>query len=252
MADPISSNANSADAVSLRSEKVPLKHPRQQPTGAQADPATSAALDEPAVRQELARELLLAQSQVLNTLARDASLSEMLGVFAETIERQSPDMLCSILLLEDQNVRHGAAPSLPSEYNAAVDGLVIGPQAGSCGTAAFTRRQVIVTDIASDPLWDDYRELALKHGLRACWSTPILGAGGEVLGTFAMYYRTSRAPTEHDRRLMEIWTQLAALGISRKRAEEAVRREQQLLLHLFKSQEYDRRLAAFELHDGVA
>ena len=170
--------------------------------------------------------VLTAQEQVLEALAQDVSLAEMLDLFARTIERQSSDMLCSILLLDGDKLRHGAAPSLPDEYNRAVDGLVIGPDVGSCGTAAFTQQQVIVSNIATDPLWTNYREFTLKHGLHACWSAPIV-AQGNVLGTFALYYRTPRWPSEHDQQLIGIWPKLVALGISRKQSEEALRESEE-------------------------
>ena len=238
-------------ASSRDKHRAPPVPRQEQPTRQSGSPGRMLAQDVENEQQHVG-DLLTAQSQVLETLAKDASLTEMLEVFAKTIERQSGDMLCSILLLEGSTLRHGAAPSLPPEYIHAVDGVTIGPAVGSCGTAAFTRQQVIVADIATDPLWADYQDLALRHGLRACWSTPILGAHDKVLGTFALYYRTPREPTQHDRHLMEIWTQLAALGITRKQAEEAVKVEQQFLLHLFKAQEYERKLAAYDLHDGVA
>ena len=173
------------------------------------------------VVQEQLDAVLTAQEQVLEALAQDVSLAEMLDLFARTIERQSSDMLCSILLLDGNKLRHGAAPSLPDEYNRAVDGLVIGPDVGSCGTAAFTQQQVIVSNIAADPLWTNYREIALKHDLHACWSAPII-AQDNVLGTFALYYRTPRRPSEHDQQLIGIWPKLVALAISRKRTEEAL------------------------------
>lgn len=241
-----------ADPNSSASKRPSPLSPGQPTLERDARRRTPTQTGEVATEEEHVEDQLIAQSQVLETLAKDASLPEMLDVFAKTIERQSGDMLCSILLLEGSTLRHGAAPSLPPEYNRAVDGLTIGAAVGSCGTAAFTKQQVIVADIATDPLWASYRDVALRHGLRACWSTPILDVHDQVLGTFAMYYRTPREPTEHERRLMEMWTQLAALGITRKQAEEAVGVEQQLLLHLFKAQEYERKLAAYELHDGVA
>ena len=180
-------------------------------------------------KKEQLDDLLVVQAQVLETLSGDASLKEMLDVFARTIERQSGDMLCSILLLEGDTLRHGAAPSLPEEYSRAIDGATIGPVAGSCGTAAFTRQTVIVSDIATDPLWANYRDLALRHGLRACWSTPILSADDQVIGTFALYYKTARLPNHRERRLMTVWTNIVALGIRRKQAEEALARERDLL-----------------------
>jgi signal transduction histidine kinase len=203
-------------------------------------------------KKEQLDDLLVVQSQVLETLSGEASLKEMLNVIAKTIERQSGDMLCSILLLDGDTLRHGAAPSLPDEYSRAIDGKTIGPTVGSCGTAAFTKTTVIVSDIATDPLWADYRDLALQHGLRACWSTPIFCADDRVIGTFANYYRTVRLPNHRERRLMTVWSNVVALGIRRKQAEEALKEEQQCLLHLFKAQEYERKLAAYELHDGIA
>ena len=203
-------------------------------------------------KKEQLDDLLVVQAQVLETLSGEASLKEMLDVFAKTIERQSGDMLCSILLLNGNTLRHGAAPSLPDEYNSAIDGATIGPAAGSCGTAAYTKKTVIVSNIATDPLWADYRDLALRHGLQAGWSTPILCADDRVIGTFALYYRTARSPNDRERRLMTVWTKVVALGIRRKQAEEALRAEQQFLLHLFKAQEYERNLTAYELHDGIA
>ena len=174
----------------------------------------------------------------------------MLDLFTRAIERQSSAMLCSILLLDGNKLRHGAAPSLPEGYNRLVDGLVIGPGAGSCGTAAFTRTQVIVSDIATDPLWANYRDIALEYDLHACWSTPIV-TQGKLLGTFAIYYRTARRPTESELRLIGIWANLVGLAISRKQAEEALKAERQQLVHLLQVQEYERKLIVYEIHDGL-
>ena len=137
------------------------------------------------------------QNLILEKIASGADLAEVLASLVRLIEAQSGGMLCSILLLHEDGVhlRHGAAPSLPESYIKAIDGLSIGPNAGSCGTALYFGRPVVVTDILTDALWDDYRYLALKHGLRACWSSPILLHTGQVSGTFAMYYRVPRGPT---------------------------------------------------------
>ena len=118
--------------------------------------------------------------------------------------------------------RHGAAPSLPGPYSAAIDGAEIGACAGSCGTAAYLGAAVFVSDIATDPLWADYREVALPHGLRACWSIPILTRGRKVLGTFAMYHREPREPTVRDLMLVDLITQTAALVIDREQAKKAL------------------------------
>ena len=117
-------------------------------------------------------------------------------------------------------------PAFRRSYTEAIDGGLIGPQAGSCGTAAYRREPVIVSDIATDPLWDQYRHLALEHGLRACWSTPIFSTAPEVMGTFALYSRKPGDPTPEQRNLIEQMTHLAAVAIERKRAEEALRQSE--------------------------
>lgn len=154
------------------------------------------------------------QSGILERLARGAPLESVLGVLVLAMEALAADMLGSVLVLtQDGRVRHAAAPSLPRAYLKAIDGLKIGPAAGSCGTAMYSGRTVIVSDIATDPLWRAYREPALRHGLRACWSAPIVSPQGQVLGAFALYYREPRQPRPHERRLVEIGAQLAAIAI---------------------------------------
>ena len=141
------------------------------------------------------------------------------------IERVAPGMRGSVLLLDDDGVtlRHGAAPHLPEAYCRLIDGERIGPVAGSCGTAAYRRERVIVRDIATDPLWANYRAAAEPFGLAACWSTPILDIEGRVLGTFAMYYDEPREPVAADIELTETATQLSANIITRARAAKALR-----------------------------
>ena len=159
--------------------------------------------------------LLGGEKIVLELMAKGVPLAEILMVITRNVEAQSNDTLCSILLLDADGIhlRHGAAPSLPEAYNLAVDGEAIGASAGSCGTAVYRKQQVIVTDIETDPLWTDYRELALEHGLRACWSTPILAAGGRILGSFALYHRTPRAPDQADFDIIERLTHLTGIAI---------------------------------------
>ena len=134
-------------------------------------------------------------------------------------------MLCSVLLLEADGttLRNTAAPSLPQEYSQAIDGLKIGPCAGSCGTAVYRKQPVVVSDIGIDPLWADYRDLALSHGLQACWSTPIPAQDGSILGTFAIYYREPRTPDAEHLRLIAHATHLAALAIERDRDRTELR-----------------------------
>ena len=164
---------------------------------------------------------------MLESIARGADLPRLLDEIVLLIERQAPGMLCSILLLADgKYLRLGAAPSLPREYNRAIDGIEIGPAAGSCGTAAFTGQRVIVADIATHPLWTLHRDVPLSHGLQACWSTPILGPSGEVLGTFAMYYREPRGPGPHEFEWVNVATDLASIAILRHRTEHELRRSE--------------------------
>jgi signal transduction histidine kinase len=131
-------------------------------------------------------------------------------------------LLCSVLLLDEdgQHVRHGAAPNLPKAYTQAIDGLSIGPKAGSCGTAMYRKEPVVVTDILQDPLWEAYREVAEPYGFRACWSTPILAHSGKALGSFAMYYREPRSPSPAETRALEMATHLAGIAIERRLARE--------------------------------
>jgi PAS domain S-box-containing protein len=147
-----------------------------------------------------------------------------LDTLVRLIERVAPGMRGSVLLLDDDGVtlRHGAAPNLPTAYCRLIDGEKIGPVAGSCGTAAYRRERVIVRDIATDPLWASYKMAAEPFGLAACWSTPILGPEGHVLGTFAMYYGEPRTPTAADIALTETATALAANIISGARAATAL------------------------------
>jgi GAF domain-containing protein len=148
-------------------------------------------------------------------------LSELIRIVESS---SSTGVLGSILLLDPdgKHLRNGAAPSLPKDYSQAIDGLEIGACAGSCGTAAYLGAAVYVSDIASDPLWADYKEIALQHGLRACWSIPILTHGGKVLGTFAMYHREPREPTFRDLLLVDLIIQTAALVIDRDRDKTAL------------------------------
>jgi GAF domain-containing protein len=133
--------------------------------------------------------------------ARDTALNDLI----ETIEaRGGHSFVASILILDGKNLRHGAAPNLPARYRDAIDGIEIGPVMGSCGTAAFCGHPIYVSDIAKDPLWAPWIEvanMAIEAGLRACWSVPIM-SGSRVLGTFAIYHRERRLPTAAERDLI--------------------------------------------------
>jgi PAS domain S-box-containing protein len=176
-------------------------------------------------------ELLSGHNQVLELIARGEPLERTLDVLLRVIEARCPGMLCSILLLDADgiHVRHGGAPSLPQPFVQAIDGLPIGPRAGSCGTAAFRREPVVVADIAIDPLWDDYRELALAHGLRACWSTPIVDEQDRVLGTFALYFRAPGLPNDRHQRLIDLSTYTAAIAIAKHRETHALHASEERL-----------------------
>ncbi|MBV9572218.1 MAG: GAF domain-containing protein [Alphaproteobacteria bacterium] len=180
-------------------------------------------------------ELLESERNILQRIAAGDPLENVLEELIHAVEGPAGgDLLGSILFLSEDGRRllHGAAPSLPAEYNSAIHGIEIGPQVGSCGTAAHTGQPVYVCDIAEDPLWASFRELALRHGLRACWSTPIRGTDGKLIGTFANYYREPRIPTERDLEIIAMVTQTAAIAVERHRIEMERRRseEQHLLL----------------------
>jgi PAS domain S-box-containing protein len=162
------------------------------------------------------------ESRILEMIARDAPLEEILEKLVRVVEAEFDGLLCSVLLLDEdgQHVRHGAAPSLPEAYSKAIDGLPIGPKAGSCGTAMYRKEPVVVSDILHDPLWEAYRDVAKPYGLRACWSTPILAHSGKALGTFAMYYREPCSPSPAETRALELATHLAGIAIERKLARE--------------------------------
>src|SRR6267143_2502138 len=162
------------------------------------------------------------ESRILEMIARDAPLEEILENLVRVVEAQFAGLLCSVLLLDEdgQHVRHGAAPSLPQAYTKAIDGLCIGPKAVSCGTAMYRRESVIVTDILQDPLWEPYRGVAEPYGFRACWSTPILAHSGRTLGSFAMYYREPRSPSPAETRALEMANHLGGNAIERKLARE--------------------------------
>ncbi|PWT96072.1 MAG: hypothetical protein C5B55_00495 [Blastocatellia bacterium] len=165
--------------------------------------------------EEKEAEFQAGQSRVLKMIANNAPLSDILKNLVLLIESQSPEMLCSVLLLsaDGNHIEHGAAPSLAPQYVEAVNGSPIGPKHGSCGTAMYRGKPVVVTDIFTDPLWEDYRDLAERSGLRACWSTPILSKKGKVLGSFAMYYREPRIPTGAEARFTTVATHIAGLAI---------------------------------------
>jgi PAS domain S-box-containing protein len=177
-----------------------------------------------------AEALLAVEKRILEMVAKGDSLADILDSLCRLVEEQASSVLASILLLDGDRLRHGSAPSLPKAYIDAIDGAVIGPSAGSCGTAAYRGEPVIVEDIATDPLWASYRDLALPHSLRACWSTPVFSSQGKVIATFAMYYRQSRRPTQRDQEVIDQITHLAGIAIQQKLAHEKLQRSEAYLV----------------------
>jgi PAS domain S-box-containing protein len=178
-------------------------------------------------RQEI--DFRAGQQEVLEMIATGVSLDAVLTRLVLLVERHSNGMLCSVLLLDEDGVhlRQGAAPSLPASFNQAIEGAPIGPRAGSCGTAMYLGRAVISTDVLADPVWEDYRELAIAHNFRSCWSAPILSAQKRVLGSFAMYYSEPRAPRGEELRMVEIAANIAGIAIDHQRTLEALRRSEE-------------------------
>ncbi len=171
-----------------------------------------------------AETLAESQRKTLEMIAAGADLTEILETIVRLVESQLFGGFCSVLLLEGETLRHGAAPSLPASYLKAIDGIRIGPQVGSCGSAAALGVTVSVPDVTCDARWAEYAPLVLAHGLRACWSTPIFSEAKKVLGTFAIYYAQARHPEPAEMVLVNAAKHLAAIAIERSQAEERLRR----------------------------
>ena len=194
-----------------------------------ADAATStnlkdqAASTSPALAQTLPSDAVL---DALKMILLGAPLNDVLTTITRLIEAHSTGMLCSIFLLDEDglHLHYGVAVSLPEAYRAATDGCCIGPNAGSCGTAAYLRQPVFVSDIASDPRWVKFRDSALQSGLRAAWSTPIMSHDGKVSGTFGMYYREVRHPGPGEIQLIDYASRIAGIAIERDRSQTALTR----------------------------
>jgi signal transduction histidine kinase len=176
--------------------------------------------------------LLSGEKRLLEMIATGVELKEILNALCRTIEGQRSGTLASVLLLNPDGAHLDvvAGPSLPKEWTHQMEKLPIGPCAGSCGTAAYRGSPVIVSDISTDPLWDvpEHRASALKHGLRASWSNPVLSSKGKVLGTFCMYYRHAQSPSPQDLEQIELATHVVRIAIERDRAQDALRASEQL------------------------
>src|SRR6266852_5461216 len=172
-----------------------------------------------------AETLLAAEKQTLEMIANGACLPDILEKLCETIDAQSSDVKSAVMLMDPDgmHLRPAAGPRFPKEWLEAITPVKIGPCVGSCGSAAFLKQRVIVSDIATDPLWADYRELTLRYGFRAAWSQPLLSKNQHVLGTFGMYYPEARIPSETDLRLIEGAGHIAVIAIEGERSQEALR-----------------------------
>lgn len=163
---------------------------------------------------EIESRLQAIQNEVLEMIAYSEPLKIVATLLCERIEEIAPESVCSILSVDDDGRLHPvASPSLPTSYTDLLDGIAIGPEVGSCGTAAHRGQPVEVTDIASDPLWAKYRHLVEPLGFKACWASPIKARGGRVIGTFALYYRTNRGPLLGERQAVDAFVRLAAIAI---------------------------------------
>ncbi|MBI3506625.1 MAG: GAF domain-containing protein [Proteobacteria bacterium] len=185
------------------------------------------------------------ERRVLRGITADMPIGDLLDLVCKAVEQLMDGAMCSILLVTSDglHLRHSAAPSMPADFCAAIDGAPIGPSVGSCGTAAFRAAPVVVRDIATDPLWADYRATALAAGLQACWSTPLFSRAGSVIGTFAIYHGQPYEPTEADRSLVARLSASAAVAIQRsllvealvaekERAQEASRAKSEFLANM--------------------
>ena len=164
------------------------------------------------------QSLLDGQKRILDRIAAGVPLPEVLEAICRLIEHNNPQMLTSVLLVDEkgEHLMHGAGPSLPAAYNEAIDGIEVGEGMGSCGTAAATGKPCIVEDIATHPYWEEFRSLAhVTHGLGACWSTPIRATDGRVVATFAIYHRTRKTPGLAERKLIDFASHLVAQAVNR-------------------------------------
>jgi diguanylate cyclase (GGDEF)-like protein/PAS domain S-box-containing protein len=191
-------------------------------------------------RKQIAKSLrqrteeLALHNDILQKINRGIGLSTLLDELATQVETLHPEMICSILLLDSDKLRHTAAPSLPDFYNQAINGLVIGEGIGSCGTAAYRGERYIVEDIQNHPFWIAFRHLAKQAGIAACWSQPIKNSHDEVLGTFAIYHRQPTSPSASEITLIESYANLAQLAIEHSQADIALQESEQRLHFVLK------------------
>jgi diguanylate cyclase (GGDEF)-like protein len=164
------------------------------------------------------------QDKIVGLIAANKSLSAILKEIVVIVESYLPNTICSIMLYnkQDNSLERPTALNLPEEYIKEIEGIKPGPNSGCCGTAVFKRETVIVSDIENDSLWEDYAEAALKHGLKSCWSVPIFSPNKEVVGTFSIYYKEKRSPTESEISELSNYVQLSGIAIDYKRSEDEI------------------------------
>jgi signal transduction histidine kinase len=204
-----------------------------------------------------ADRLAAAEMRLLEMVAAETPLAPVLHRLALLVEDHCRGGLCGIMGVSEHGGRlHPmAGPSLPAAYLAAIDGAAVGARAGSCGTAVHRRAPVYVVDVATDPLWSEFSELALRHDLRACWSAPVLAADGSVPATIALYFAEPRAPSDADIRVIELAVSIARLAIERERAREALRESERkrvdVLSRMLRAEDEARARIASDLHDDT-
>ncbi len=198
---------------------------------AMASPNLQALPTSPSPAQTLPGDAVL---DALKMMLLGAPLNEVLTSITRLMEAHSKGTLCSILLVDEDglHLRYGVAENLPQTYRAAIDGICIGPNVGSCGAAAYLRQPVFVADILSDPKWVKFKDSAVAAGLRAAWSSPILSHDGKVLGTFGMYYREVRNPGTDEIQLIDYASRIAGIAIEQNRAEQKLRQDERELRQL--------------------
>ena len=186
------------------------------------------------VERQWTENLLSGQNRIMEMIAKGTSLRKVLNIIAQFVEKQSGEVACAIALLEENgiNLKYYVAPSLPKKYVQNVSALGISPNFASCNTTDCYRKSVIVSDIATDFKWQNFRNLALTQGLRACFATPILATTGNVLGILELYYSTPRPPNLSDRKIVDIFSQIAGIAIERQRVEESRQRSKQRFQNL--------------------
>src|SRR6267143_1689674 len=198
---------------------------------AKASPNLQALPTSPSPAQSLSSEVVL---DALKMILIGAPLNDILRSVALLIEAHTEGAVCSIFLLDEdgQHLRYAAAPKLSDEYRVATDGVCIGPHVGSCGAAAYLRQPVFVSDVLSHPHFANFRNLIVRTGLRASWSSPIMSHDGRVLGTFGMLYREVREPGPAEIQMIDYASRIAGIAIERKRAEEKLRQDERELRQL--------------------